>query len=852
MNNCKIFILDEVNCYITGLSQSHIDHFYDQLGVSAPGYFFSPKYKLGIWDGKIRYFTKNSKTYVNLLEGIVPDLIKFGYDVELVDQRKQFNIIVPTVDSQMFSHLINPHTGQSFEMRDYQVELVQTLFDHGNGIGIAATGSGKALSLDSKILTVDGWIENRNLNIGDQLITPSNTITKITNIYPQPLKQLYKITFYDGSTVETCLEHLWLAHVPKKTHTAKTQKQIITTQDMLNFYNRKMSGIYTPGNISIPVTDAIEYTNNHDTLPLDPYILGLLIGDGTLVTNTLIFSNTDEYILSQMQQYVSKLCIDLKRIPSSICDYNLSHHQGKRCTLNIVTKIIKDLKLNVKSNLKFIPSQYKTASIQDRWEIIRGLFDTDGTVSKHHITFTTVSKQLAKDVQEIIWSLGGLCRISSRIPTYTYKGEKKTGQLAYTCSVRHKVPKNFFNTPIKRNKCNNVYGDGRYELTRKIVSIEASKVDYSQCISVDSEDKLYITNDFIVTHNTLIAAAISKGYEIASNFRSIIIVPDKNLTEQTRNEYAFFGLDVGEYSGTRKQLSNQHLVATWQALQNNPTIVQDYQVIICDECQGLKSTIIKGLLNEYGKDIPIRFGLTGTLPKEPSDALAIKIAVGDVRYTIPAHKLIQQKHLSNLNIDILQLEVDLTKEYEEYVYSTSNTTIKYKEFCEQYVPDWGAEQRFVQHDEERINWIAQDINNQEGNTLCLVTNIKFGKKLAKAIPGAIFLYGKDKTDIRNQVYDSFKDNNNVKVVANLQIASTGLNIPRIFNLYLIDIGKSFVRTIQSIGRGLRKAHDKDFVKVVDICSSLKYSNKHMRERIKYYKEAKYPHVHKKIRYKVTD
>lgn len=494
MNNCKIFILDEVNCYITGLSQPHIDHFYDQLGVSAPGYFFSPKYKLGIWDGKIRYFTKNSKTYVNLLEGIVPELIKFGYDVELVDQRKQFNITVPTVDSQMFSHLINPHTGQSFEMRDYQVELVQTLFDHGNGIGIAATGSGK----------------------------------------------------------------------------------------------------------------------------------------------------------------------------------------------------------------------------------------------------------------------------------------------------------------------------------------------------------------------TLIAAAISKGYEISSNFRSIIIVPDKNLTEQTRNEYAFFGLDVGEYSGTRKQLSNQHLVATWQALQNNPTIVQDYQVIICDECQGLKSTIIKGLLNEYGKDIPIRFGLTGTLPKEPSDALAIKIAVGDVRYTIPAHKLIQQKHLSNLNIDIIQLEVDLTKEYEEYVYSTSNTTIKYKEFCEQYVPDWGAEQRFVQHDEERINWIAQDINNQEGNTLCLVTNIKFGKKLAKAIPGAIFLYGKDKTDIRNQVYDSFKDNNNVKVVANLQIASTGLNIPRIFNLYLIDIGKSFVRTIQSIGRGLRKAHDKDFVKVVDICSSLKYSNKHMRERIKYYKEAKYPHVHKKIRYKVTD
>jgi len=348
---------------------------------------------------------------------------------------------------------------------------------------------------------------------------------------------------------------------------------------------------------------------------------------------------------------------------------------------------------------------------------------------------------------------------------------------------------------------------------------------------------------------TAMSAALALAYERAAGFRSIIIVPDKNLTEQTRSEYEFFGLDVGEYSGTRKDVNKQHIVATWQTLQNNPNFIQNFQVVIADECQGLKGTVVSKLLNEYGKDIPIRFGLTGTLPKEPADALAVKIAVGDVRYTIPAHVLIEQQYLSDLKIEICQLETDLTVEYEEYTFNNPSLPITYKDFKNQYIPDYSAEQRFIQTDEDRLAWIANDIVNNPGNTLCLVSNIKFGKKLAKQIPGAIFLYGQDKMQVRKDVYNLFKDSNDLKVVANLQIASTGLNIPRIFNLYLVDIGKSFVRTIQSIGRGLRRAHDKDFVRVVDICSDMKYSGRHVKERIKYYKEAKYPFEIKKIKYK---
>ena len=136
----------------------------------------------------------------------------------------------------------------------------------------------------------------------------------------------------------------------------------------------------------------------------------------------------------------------------------------------------------------------------------------------------------------------------------------------------------------------------------------------------------------------------------------------------------------------------------------------------------------------------------------------------------------------------------------------------------------------------------------KGNVFCLVDGINFGKKLAKLIPDAVFVYGKDKKTARKQIYDLFRDNDNLVIIATVNIASTGLDIARIFNLMFIDVGKSFIRVIQTIGRGLRKAPDKDHVDVTDICTDLKYGKKHVRERIKYYNEALYPHKKRKIDY----
>lgn len=351
---------------------------------------------------------------------------------------------------------------------------------------------------------------------------------------------------------------------------------------------------------------------------------------------------------------------------------------------------------------------------------------------------------------------------------------------------------------------------------------------------------------------TAMTAGIALAYEREANLRSIIIVPDKGLTLQTFTEYENFGLDVGEYSGTTKDLKHQHVVSTWQALQNAPLILIDFQVIIVDECHGLRGKILTGLMSEYAKHIPHRFGVTGTIPKAETDAMSVEIAVGPVRYTIPASKLIRDGHLSNLNIDIIQHRVDLQEEYDKYLefeYEEEDgpplTYIKYKD---QYFPDFSAEKQFLQTNPERLEWISLYIEhkrqNKKGNTLVLVNSIAAGKKLAKLIPNSHFLYGKDDAKVRKEVYDMFADHDDMVAIATVNIASTGLNIPRIFNLIFIDMGKSFIRTIQSIGRGLRKAHDKDRVHVTDICGDLKYSKKHVAERIKFYKEAEYPYKKK--------
>ena len=319
--------------------------------------------------------------------------------------------------------------------------------------------------------------------------------------------------------------------------------------------------------------------------------------------------------------------------------------------------------------------------------------------------------------------------------------------------------------------------------------------------------------------------------------RSLVIVPNKSLVEQTEEDYINCGLDVGVYFGDRKQLGKTHTICTWQSLNilNKKTkdgssllslaeFLEGVSTIIIDEVHQAKAEVLKNLLTQNLRNAPIRWGLTGTVPKEKFEFEAIHASLGPVIGNISAKELQDKGVLSQCHVNIIQLidTVAHSNYQEELKYLVTNT--------------------------KRIEYLGKLLNTikNSGNTLILVDRISAGEALAELIPDSTFISGSVKTRDRKETYDTIKEGTNEVIIATYGVASVGINIPRIFNLVLIEPGKSFVRVIQSIGRGIRKAKDKDFVQIWDITSSCKFAKRHLTHRKKFYKEANYPFTIEKL------
>jgi len=333
---------------------------------------------------------------------------------------------------------------------------------------------------------------------------------------------------------------------------------------------------------------------------------------------------------------------------------------------------------------------------------------------------------------------------------------------------------------------------------------------------------------------TIITATLSHVCEKYG--RTLVIVPNKSLVEQTEEDYINCRLDVGVYYGDRKELNKTHTICTWQSLnildkksQDKDTLtlaqfLDGVSTIIVDEVHMAKAEVLKKLLTVNVANAPIRWGLTGTVPKEKFEYESLRCSIGEVINAISAHQLQEKGVLSNCHVNILQT-VDL-KEFRSYA----------------------EENKYLVTDSKRMKWMAESIKNiaANGNTLVLVNRIESGKFLINEIPDAVFISGEVKTKDRKEEYDEVKTSDNKIIVATYGVAAVGINIPRIFNLVLLEPGKSFVRVIQSIGRGIRKAEDKDFVQIWDITSTCKYAKRHLTERKRFYKDAKYPFTVTKV------
>lgn len=364
--------------------------------------------------------------------------------------------------------------------------------------------------------------------------------------------------------------------------------------------------------------------------------------------------------------------------------------------------------------------------------------------------------------------------------------------------------------------------------------------DYQvDCINKFLENPQCVQEIATAAGKTILIAALSKMCEPYG--RTVIIVPNRDLVSQTEDDYKNLGLDVGVFYGGRHEWNKIHTICTWQSLDrldkkskkylSDEQIVEFLDGVICvivDEVHCAKATVLKRLLTSSFAHCPIRWGLTGTVPQDDFDFVNILASLGPVIHKLPARELQEKNVLANCQVNVLQYIESLLAHQ-----------------------DYHTELRFLLNDKKRMKHIAERIKDiaKTGNTLVLIQHVKPGEQLVEMLPDdSVFIYGGTKTKDRKEEYQSIHMATNKIIVATYGVASVGINIPRIFNLVLIESGKSFVRVIQSIGRGLRRAKDKDYIEIWDFTSTCKFSKRHLTRRKKFYKTAEYPFKITKVDY----
>jgi len=338
---------------------------------------------------------------------------------------------------------------------------------------------------------------------------------------------------------------------------------------------------------------------------------------------------------------------------------------------------------------------------------------------------------------------------------------------------------------------------------------------------------------------TLITAALSDCCEPFG--RTIVIVPNKDLVVQTERDYKNLGLDVGVLFGDRKEYDKTHTICTWQSLSIMEKKSKKYEAdfpiddfldgVVCimvDEVHKAKADVLRNLLSGPFRNVPVRWGLTGTIPKDEHEAVGCVCSLGPVIGNLSSKELQDRGVLANLDINILQLQ--------DGVLGFNN---------------YAQELKWLVTDKDRVKEISDIVSrlSGNGNTLVLIDRLATGELLADMHPDWVFISGEMKVADRQKEYREVSEMDNKVIVATYGVAAVGINIPRIFNLVLLEPGKSFVRVIQSIGRGIRKAEDKDYLNVIDITSNLKYSKRRLTKRKAFYKEQGFPYQVTKVEYK---
>lgn len=408
--------------------------------------------------------------------------------------------------------LSSPDLGLVKEIRPGQIALANIIEEAVNNpepqiiIAQGGCGIGKAQPLTANILTPCGWDTMHSMRVGTPVVGQDGQTYRVTGVYPQGTRDTFEVTFTDGAKTECCDEHLWKVQ-SKKDRAKRRPGKVRALQDLVA-HGLKTGREY---NHWIPIMRAPEFESV--ALPLDPYLLGVLLGAACFrAPSRCTITKADQFVVDEIRRLLPMT--DQLVLQKDGVTYAIT---ARGACSNTTLKTIRQLNLHGKySTEKHIPSQYLWTSVKNRLALLQGLLDTDDGMSGKSIEYSTSSPSLAEDIQTLVRSLGGVTTINSQIPQYTHNGEKRSGQRSYRlhpCFPPEITP---FRLPRKARK---YAPHTKYFPRRAIKAITYIGKKETQCISVSAPDQLYVTDDFIVTHNTfsyLVPSLLTKRRVIVS------------------------------------------------------------------------------------------------------------------------------------------------------------------------------------------------------------------------------------------------------------------------------------------------------------------------------------------------
>lgn len=386
-------------------------------------------------------------------------------------------------------------------------------------------GGGKAIPTYYQVLTSKGYTTMKDIRVGDLVYGRDGFTYPVVGVFPQKeKKRIYEVLLQDGRTAECCIDHLW------EVRTRDKKERTLSTKDMVNsglFYPHKKGNQYK---FKIPNCSSVRFSEKE--LPIDPYILGCLLGNGTLTTLTPKIATDDEFILEYFRKHLPEFIISYD--PSTNNNYTIVSNNGKdkhvsgSYVRNTLTYQIQKLGLNKKCKEKFIPEIYKSSSVRQRMELVRGLMDTDGSINKKGAAeFTNTCEQLIDDLAFVLRSLGIRCRkdIDKREgESHCIKGHECERGLFYRLYIN--TSSYIVKTPDKLQRLMHKTYSDQEDFVSIVDIVKTDRFVDMQCIAVDSPDHTYLIKDFVVTHNTDtllmdFAKGVGRGY--GADYRGLLL-----------------------------------------------------------------------------------------------------------------------------------------------------------------------------------------------------------------------------------------------------------------------------------------------------------------------------------------